>query len=464
MGLQTFARRASALLILISLASCTTKDVRPDHLVLVVFDTLRADRMSLYGHDRPTTPFLDGLAGELIRFSRFKAIAPWTLPTHATIFTGTPPAEHRSQWGTMRLAEESETLAERLTEQGFCTTGFSANPLVKPGNGLAQGFQQWEQVGGPWPARTTEILSRVPQVLREADEKGCRLFLFLNLMDTHIPYNTETYGAEFGASGPGPIKNAAIKWAVNGGARSLSSGEWMRHHNAYDAAVRAADAAAETLVQLLLMTGKLDRTLLVLTSDHGEGLGAHPEVGHSISVWEEQLAVPLAIRFPGGRGGDREVGGLRSQIELAPSILDWLEVDRSAGIQAASNLLEESPRSVFADYRSYFSEGNRKTNVKVTSNYPRLAERIQHQHVVYCDDLKLIAGADGAKTAFDLVADPSEQDDLVLDGSDPRLRPCVATYQQLGRSGFLTPFDAEDVDSEDVEPDLDALRSLGYVQ
>ncbi len=420
--------------------------------------------MSLYGHDRPTTPFLDSLRDELILFSRFKAIAPWTLPTHATIFTGVPPAQHRSQWGSMRLANESETLAESLANQGFCTAGFSANPLVKPGNGLAQGFQNWEHVGGPWPERSAEILSRVPRVLEEANEKNCRLFLFLNLMDTHIPYNTETYGAEFGAHGPGPIKNAAIKWAVNGGARPLSAAEWKDHQNAYDAAVRAADAAAETLVQQLLMAGNLDTTLLVLTSDHGEGLGEHPEVGHSISVWEEQLAVPLAIRFPGGREGGRTVGGLRSQLELAPSLLDWLHVDRSAGTHNASNLLEKAPRSVFADYRSYFSEGNRKTNVNVASNYPRLAERIQHQHVVYCDDLKLIARADGTKAAFDLVTDPSEQNDLAALDADSRLRPCAATYQRLARSGLLTPADAADLDTGDVEPDLDALRSLGYVQ
>jgi arylsulfatase A-like enzyme len=419
--------------------------------------------MSLYAYDRPTTPFLAGLRDELVVFSRFKAIAPWTLPTHATIFTGTPPATHRSQWGTMKLADEAETLAELLSSQGFCTAGFSANPLVKPGNGLAQGFEQWVHVGGPWTARTTDILSRVPQVLRDASEKGCRLFLFLNLMDTHIPYNTERFGEEFGASDPGPIKNAAVKWAVNGGSRSLSEGEWVDHRNAYDASVRAADSAAESLVQSLIQEDELGNTLLIFTSDHGEGLGSHPEVGHSISVWEEQLAVPLAVRFPGAQHGGTEIADIRGQVELAPSILDWLGVGRPAQTEPLPNLLNGVERTVYADYRSYFSEGNRRTNVKVATNHPQLAERIKHQHVVYCDDLKLIANQDGVKSAFDLIEDPYEQTDLVAVNSDPRPRSCVATYQQLARDGHLTPFDAEDIGSED-EPDLDALRSLGYVQ
>jgi arylsulfatase A-like enzyme len=423
--------------------------------------------MSLYGHNRPTTPFLDELRDELVVFSQFKAIAPWTLPTHATIFTGVPPAEHRAQWGTMKLAEEAQTLAEILSARGFCTTGFSANPLVKPGNGLAQGFEQWEHVGGPWTSRTQEILSRVPEVLRDAQERNCRAFLFLNLMDTHIPYNTERFGEDFGADGPGPIKNAAVKWAVNGGARQLSAGEWESHRNSYDAAVRAADAAAEELSRILVAEGESDRSLVIFTSDHGEGLGSHPEVGHSISVWEEQLSVPLAVRFPNGKLQDQygglEISSLHGQLELAPSILDWLAVARPDHLTATRNLLDDGERAVFADYRSYFSEGNRKTNVKVASNYPDLAERIKHQHVAYCDGLKLIASEDGAKAAFALKTDPHEQIDVVGSGSDPELRRCVAMYQQLGRDGRLTPFDAEDLGSED-EPDLDALRSLGYVQ
>jgi arylsulfatase A-like enzyme len=463
MGPLLFPRRAAILLAVVLVTSCTGRATSPDHLVLVVFDTLRADRMAIYGHNEPTTPFLESISSDLVLFERFKAIAPWTLPTHATMFTGTVPARHRAQWGSMRLDEDYDTLAEILAAKGFCTAGLSANPLVKPGNGIAQGFERWENVHGPWPERTEKILAHARDMIGEADSRDCRRFLFLNLMDTHIPYNSSRFGPEFDVTGPGPIRNAAVKWAVSAGKRSLSAEEWRQHRAAYDAAVRATDEATRRLFDLLTEAGILDDTLLVLTSDHGEGLGIHPEAGHSISVWEEQLAIPLLVRFPVGATGGERIAGLRSQLQLTPSILDWLGIERPASLIATDNLLEESTQPVFADYRSYFSEGNRRTNVRVATNHPELAARIHHQHVTYCDELKTIVGSNGGGLAFDLSSDPDEQQNLSSSPSDDRLRRCAAVYRQLLRAQLLTPFDAEDPASDD-EPDLEALRALGYVQ
>ena len=110
------------------------------HAVLVVFDTLRADRMSVYGYGRPTTPFLERVAGEMVRYDGVKATAPWTLPSHASLFTGLWPAEHRVHWGNKWLDDGFDTLAESLQSAGFCTFGLSANPIVSEKTGLTQGF------------------------------------------------------------------------------------------------------------------------------------------------------------------------------------------------------------------------------------------------------------------------------------------------------------------------------------
>jgi arylsulfatase A-like enzyme len=456
-------RRALLLVAVVSSLAGCGKPARPDHLVIVLFDTLRADRMSLYGFERETTPFLEQLADESVLFESFKAVAPWTLPTHATLFTGLRPAQHGAQWGRIKLPDEYVTLAERLKDEGFCTAGLSANPLVRRNNGLVQGFDEYEIVTGPWPQRTEKILASFEGFLDDLLTRECRILFFLNLMDTHIPYNSGKNAALFGAEGPGPVKNAAVKWAISSGTRDFSEEEKAAHRAAYEAAVRTIDDAARSIVEILLARELLDRSLLVFTSDHGDGLGSHTEVGHSISTWEEQLAIPLLIRFPHGAQAGRRVEESRSQVGFSPSILDWLEVSRPEPVRAVPNLLvQRNPDPVIADYRSYFSESNRGTNLKMKEKYPELAQRIQHQHVLFCPPFKLIAFSNGLFSFYNIEADPDEQQDL-RSSDPPELRPCVQRYRQLEKDGFYTPFSVTFSEQPEEEV-LESLRALGYVQ
>ncbi len=438
----------------------------PRHLVLVVFDTLRADRMSVYGHSKATTPFLERAASEMLRFAEVKAPAPWTIPSHASLLTGLWPSLHRAHWGSMYLADEFQTLGEMLEAEGFCTAAYSANLLVTKRTGMAQGFQSFELVRGPWPEKTAAILEKIPTEVERAASEGCRLFLFLNLMDAHIPYNTERYGGAVGVEGPGPVHNAKIKWEISAGVQPFDEEAKELHGAAYDAAVRYLDDVARDLLELLERQGILDRTLVLFTSDHGDGLGAHPEIGHSISLWEEQLAIPLLVRLPRGRRGGEVVSGRTTLTAVTPTLLDWLGLERPEILRGAPDLEEAAEHPVVADYRSYFSETNRTTNRNMSERYPELAARITHAHVIYCGDLKLIARPDGTFSLFDLEADPSEQIDLASER--PRqLGHCRRRYQEALERGFFTPFELEEAgDREEAERrlDLDTLRSLGYVQ
>lgn len=433
----------------------------PRHLVLVVLDTLRADRLAIYGHTAATTPFLTGRASELVRFAEAKAPAPWTLPSHASLFTGLPPAEHGADWGHMLLADEFTTVAETLQGAGFCTVGISANPMVGKASGLGQGFETFTIVPTPWTTKTERALAEVPAALEEARASDCRLFLFVNLMDTHIPYQTKAHGDEFAVEGPGPVRNAAVKWAVSAGRQTLSETEKAHHQRAYDAAVRGLDDALRRLVEHLAGRGDLDRTLLVITSDHGEGLGTHRELGHEISVWEEQLHVPLLVRFPHGRRGGTTIGGPRSLVALAPSLLDWLGVDRPPELRGAAGI--EEVQKVTADYRSYFAERHRHTNRSIRERYPELIERVRHAHVLYCPPHKLVARADGTLELFDLDVDPGEQQSIAETAPDV-LRRCARRYHELAAGGRLTPFDVTPPMLPVAAGVDDAtLRSLGYV-
>lgn len=455
-----------ALLVFGVLATCNRSPRTPRHLVLVVFDTLRADRMSAYGHPLETTPYLREHADEFLRFAEVVAPAPWTLPAHSSLFTGLWPSQHRAQWGNMRLAGEFETLAETLAGEGFCTVGISANPLVNRRSGLDQGFELFEINRQPWPQKTASILETLPAVIQDVQQRDCRLFLFLNLMDTHIPYTVGPYGDQFGVRSPLPIRTAAAKWEISAGARIFTEADAQQHAAAYDAAVRYLDDAVREILDFLRNREMLHETLFVMTSDHGDGLGAHPELGHSISVWEEQLRIPLLVRYPDGSRGGEVFTERTTLTALMPSLLDWLRVGRPAPLAGSPDLELAAQGLITADYRSYFEEQNRGTNAKMAALYPDLAGRIMHTHVAYCQQYKLMVEASGQRRFFDLISDPNEHVDLAPENS-AALQDCWDEYRRLLGQGRFTPFSAappawaEDSDSPE---DLETLRALGYIQ
>lgn len=465
-GGKAFGGPSRLLWILVMFLACSGPPEGPDHLVLVVFDTLRADRMSVNGYELDTTPFLVNSSHEFLRFADVITPAPWTVPAHASLFTGLQPAEHRAQWGRMFLDLEKETLAEILQRQGFCTVGLSANPIVDQSTGLDQGFEEFEVVEEPWPIRSVAILDRMADILEGARRRNCRLFLFLNLMDAHIPYSTGSYSESYGVEGAGPVHSSKIKWRINAGQRKFSAANKRLHGAAYDAAVRHIDDLAQVILLRLRKHGFLDETLVLLTSDHGEGLGAHAEVGHSISVWQEQLKVPLLVRFPDGRHGGEVVAERTSLSATTPTVLDWLGVERPSTMTEADDLWQAARAPVTADYRSYFGEGNRTANREVAEHYPELAQNIHHAHVLYCQPFKLIVDASGRRRFYNLAVDPEEQGDLA-DVDPENLDRCWANYRRLLGQGRFTPFSYEPPDPADTsepEVDIEALEALGYIQ
>lgn len=428
------------------------------HAVLVVFDTLRADRMSVYGYERETTPYLESLSVELVRWAALKAPESWTLPTHASLFTGKWPAEHRVHWGRKVLGADLVTIAEVLQEEGFCTFGLSSNPMIHKKTGFDQGFDLFDNIPKPHETKTRRLLAELPALLDRAAERRCRLFLFLNLMDTHTPVVTGGHDREFGVEGPGPVTSATEKWQINAGLRPLSGEHRRQNAAAYDAAVRAVDDTARAIVSLLRDRGLLEDTVLALTSDHGEGLDR--ELGHVLGAWEEQLAVPLLVRFPRAHLGGTVLAAPESAVGLGPSLLDWLAVSRPAEMADVPAL--GSAVVAAADHRSYFDEAF-TLNQRMRESYPELAAATPHLHVVYCAPYKLVVRSDGTMSLFDLAADPREERDLSTERPEAA-RACIARYRELLTAGRLLGFD-ERLDSDVHEAvDEETLRSLGYLQ
>ncbi|MFW6152735.1 MAG: sulfatase [Halobacteriota archaeon] len=323
---------------------------RPD-VLFVVLDSVRVDRVSTYGHARATTPNLDDFAEHATVFERAFAPAPWTLPSHTSLFTGMAPTEHGvTNWFVDRpngLPEDLEPLASTLASRGYRTAGFSNNPWVGSLSGLDRGFDEFVEWDLEISRRgdvdphdrldrlrsrfhsllglmnrqpifllkrryfTAHLVERAIEWLRATATDDRPTFTFLNLMEAHSPYfPPRSSFRELGLTSPGPTEprllNTRLLAYVMGHA-DLSAAQRERVLEYYDASLRFQDGKVATLLEALRATGRFDNTLIVLCSDHGKNLGdidynaIPPHYTRTVNT-----AVPLVIKAPGQQVGRRE--------------------------------------------------------------------------------------------------------------------------------------------------------------
>ncbi|MCK6479508.1 MAG: sulfatase [Planctomycetes bacterium] len=341
------ARAAAALLLLLAAAGglwwiSGRGGARPD-IVLLLWDTTRADRLSAHGYGRRTTPWLEEVAAQGVLYEQCRAPSPWTVPSHASLFTGLLPRVHGAVDLRSPLAPTHRTLAERLREEGYDTVCVTNNPLVHPQTGLAQGFDTFvlvpDERGAQGGFLTRDILARLLAERRASPARAARpLFLFVNLMEPHLPYDPpEELERPWRPEGAGEreVREARgvrfpADMAHNLGLRPISPATLRILSSLYDAEIAEVDRASRAIAELLGREGVLSEEdggwLLAVTADHGENIGEHGLVDHKLSVADTLLHVPLVIRSPGRfEGGLRIPGQVRLQ-DLFPTIL------RAAGV------------------------------------------------------------------------------------------------------------------------------------
>jgi arylsulfatase A-like enzyme len=327
----TTFRRAVAMSLLVGAGILTGCERPPQHLVLVSLDTLRADRLSAYGHSRDTSPTLSALAERGVRFDDAISQAIVTPPSHASIFTGKNPPRHGlRQLAGEALADDQTTLAEILRANGFETAAFvSAIPLVAD-RGLDQGFGIYDASRGiERPAKRTN--QRVRKWL--ATRPVGRAFLWVHYFDPHHPYNPPLpYQQEFLGRPATPEDQAdstnanpelASKAAV--GRPDAARAAAMR--DLYDGEVRYTDDALSDLFAMLDAAGILSDAIVAVVADHGESLGEHDLFfGHWDVLWEN-ARVPMIVARPDGRFAGMRVREMVRTVDLMPTLLRWLGVD-----------------------------------------------------------------------------------------------------------------------------------------
>ncbi|TYT63477.1 sulfatase [Natrialba swarupiae] len=321
----------------------------PDVLFLVL-DSLRKDRVSTYDHDRETTPTLSTLATYATTYENAFTPAPWTLPSHASMFTGSFPSEHGVTNGfsdrMSRLEPSRSTLAEELAAAGYRTAGFSNNPWVGQLSGLDRGFEEfveWDleissSADDGIHTRRDERHSRFHSVLGKAARQPAFLlkrrfftdslvdrtkrwlarradddeptFTFLNLMEAHSPYFPPKQAfADLGLEVPNPIEPRVLNTKLLAyvmGKADLDPETRERIMEYYDASARYQDSKVEELFGLLQTEGLFDETLVIVCADHGKTLGDYPRDEHPPHYLRDiNLNVPLWIKRPGQREGER---------------------------------------------------------------------------------------------------------------------------------------------------------------
>jgi arylsulfatase A-like enzyme len=347
--------RCSARLILVVAAAQGVFGCDPDapgiesrpSFLLVVIDTLRADAVSAYGEVTGTTPHLDALAADGLLYTHAFAPAPWTLPSHATLFTGLGPERHGvGLHGRMKLPAEQVTLAERLRAAGYQTASFSENLYISRPFGMTQGFEtfygEYEEIE-TFVRRRSRATGEVRVEARvkawvDALDPDRPFFLFVNLFDPHDPYTVRPENPwvpedaslsdrdlrQAGAPPEGPIA-----WTAGICDRLPDPETIAALRGLYLGDVAAADAKLAEVLKLV--RGASRRLVVVATSDHGEHFGEHALLGHEFSVRNPVLHVPLVVHgLPGV-----EPARLDTPVTLADvpySMLSWAGLEVPAGL------------------------------------------------------------------------------------------------------------------------------------
>lgn len=326
-----------------SISGCSREAERPD-VLLVLLDALRADHLGCYGYERPTSPRIDAFAASGLMFRHAYSQAPWTKPSIPTLFTSLHPIQHGVYEGEARgsagalesdvLSEEAFTIAEAFGAAGYRTAAYVNNAHLQASQGFAQGFGIYEQ--GSLDAK--EINRRFLE-FADADRRR-PFFAYLHYLDAHWPFRPEPPFDRLFPTPKGTLEFTKEEWRglrdrINDGIQSLGPEDRARLIALHDGAIAELDSRIGELLDALEARGALRRTVILLTSDHGEELFDHGKVGHGGTLFEEVLKIPMILAVPAGRRGEASDVVART-LDVFPTLLDAAGIPIPRGLEGRS--------------------------------------------------------------------------------------------------------------------------------
>jgi arylsulfatase A-like enzyme len=417
-------------------------------IVLVSIDTLRRDHTSLYGYRRRTTPGLEALARESVVFEDAVSTSSWTLPAHASLLTSTRPSVHGATSSKVALSPEWEGLPRALKEQGYFTQAMTTHVYLSKDYGFGEGFDRLHYL----PETRAEGVT--DQAIRFLEARGdSNFFLFLHYYDPHWHYDPPApYDREFDPAYRGDA--SGIWWDFKElDADSIDPRDLNHIQALYDGEILYTDRHVERLVREMKRVGVFENAMVVVTSDHGEEFLDHGLWEHQKTLYEEQVRVPLLIKFPEGVSVRRRlVSDQVSLVDVAPTILDTLGAplpptfEGRSLLGAARGLKAEDVAEAWAE-TEHTLDGSHKVAVRRGASSEKVIFTLKDGGV----EIEL----------FDLKRDPGERSSLDAAGArtalEGRLRAYLAS-SEARRSGKTRP------EVELSPEDLERLRALGYVK
>ena len=479
------AARPQALALLLlglgSLGACSDPEAPAPqpNVLLISIDSLRADHLGSYGYGRNTSPAIDGLAAEGVLFEQTMSSTSWTLPSHASLFTGLPIAGHGCDSKRTKLRPAAETLAERLQSAGYRTAGFWSGPYLHPVFGLGQGFDEYvncasfgyfeDQVPGGQrkanqqsheditnPKLTREVLGWLDRRHAESDPKP--FLLFVHMWDVHYDFFPPApYDVMFTGDYAGTADGTSMRKLPG---QELDQADKDHTRALYDGEIAWTDFHVGKILKRLEAQGLKDNTLVILTADHGEEFWERGNFGHRKNLFEESVRIPLILRYPPSVPEGIRVKSMTSIVDVLPTVLEVLGLQASwdaEGLQGSS-LVPAWRGQAAAPERWIFAELKRPR-----PGDSRVALRKGDWKLLYHSESQELLGL------WDLESDAEERSNRLRESSpesDALRRSAQEAYGKLRKLQERDLYAGSSLDGEQEIPEdvHDALHGLGYVE
>ena len=304
-------------------------DPAPPNVILIVVDTLRADRLGMYGHQRPTSPHLDKLAAKSVVYERAYSQAPWTTPSIGSLLTGRFPSQLGIHKDRAALSKKERLLSELLGNQGYATGAAISHSYCGSAWQFDQGFDTFDEsnVLGHSAVTSRGVTDRALDFVTSLDGSQ-PYFLFAHYFDPHFAYvEHEDYPFGGGDAYQGPIKSDMRVQALRKQSRGLNDADVHELFRLYDSEIAFTDAEIGRLLQRIEHSVGLDNTMIIFTADHGEEFLDHGRWGHTTRLYDEVVRVPLLIHYPDGHVG--RVATPVGLTDVAPTVLAALNLKPS---------------------------------------------------------------------------------------------------------------------------------------
>lgn len=436
---------------------CSGEPLAPN-VVLVSLDTVRADHLPFHGYARDTMPALSAFAKRGAVFESAFAQAPSTVPTHASIFTGRFPFQHRTYGFPQSLPESERTLAEFLRERGYRTFAIASSVRFIENAGFAQGFDFYQSLHDLEKVDRSAEVTRMA-VAQAAQDPDRPFFAFLHYFDAHTPYAPPPrYRTRWHPGRPDPAPEQTTEWlrAHRHPKHRIDADSLAYLVALYDASLRYLDDAVSELLSGIGETSNGRPTLWVITSDHGEEFKDHGGFLHSKSLFQELLHVPLLIVYADAIAPGTRIAQSAQSVDLFPTIAELAvgEIpERLAGVSRAASLRGDTPAAVSDE----------------TPSDVVVLERVRHLGVVATLPEGRFKWFESPRSLYALDRDPGEQENLadrmpkIADALERLPRRLGVPPLEVRMRGYLNA-QREYVQAQEEDAVAERLRALGYVE